>query len=194
MCVRLRKPRNNGSALTAQIAECTEREQKYKEKQYAVKTNRQYDALAREMESVQTQIVQLRASFKPLEEQEKTAREAAAALAPDLATLKEELDVKALELEESKLTTNEEEARLLKERKKAMALITDDDLLMYEKIRFARNGFAIALVRRDSCSGCFNMVPPQKSVELRKFAFIITCENCGRILVPEELLQKNLIA
>jgi len=181
-------------ALTGQIADALEREKKYKEQQYAVTSNRQYDALAREMEGVQTQIAQLRNSFKPLELEENTAREAAAALAPELETLRDELSTKELELEESKLTTNEEEAQLRKRRQEAMSLITGDDMAMYEKIRTARGGQAIALVKRDSCSGCFNMVPPQKSVELRKFSAIITCEYCGRILVPEELLQKNIIA
>ncbi|MFN6280160.1 MAG: C4-type zinc ribbon domain-containing protein, partial [Bacteroidota bacterium] len=33
----------------------------------------------------------------------------------------------------------------------------------------------------------FNAIPPQKQSEIRQHKKIMICENCGRILVDEEL-------
>ncbi|HET7153469.1 MAG TPA: C4-type zinc ribbon domain-containing protein [Candidatus Kapabacteria bacterium] len=181
------------SIFTAEIADLTDKEKKYRDQQYNVKTNRQYDALVKEIEIAEKRIVELRAAYKPLDEQEAKAKEGAVSLQEELGKLEEELKLKELELEESKLTTNKEESNLQAERAKAVAIVTEADLEMYDRIRKARGGNAIALVRRNSCSGCFNMVTPQKQVELRRFTAIHTCENCGRILVPEEIMQKSSV-
>jgi predicted nucleic acid-binding Zn-ribbon protein len=181
------------SSYTAEIADLIEKEKKYRDQQYNVKTNRQYDALVKEIEIAEKRVAELRVAYKPLDEQEAKAKESAAALQGELDTLAEELKLKEMELDESKLTTNKEEAELQASRQKALAVVTENDLIMYDRIRKARRGSAISLVRRDSCSGCFNMVSPQKQVELRRFNAILTCENCGRILVPEEILQKSSV-
>jgi len=46
---------------------------------------------------------------------------------------------------------------------------------------------AVVPVERDACGGCFNAIPPQKQSEIRQHKKIMICENCGRILVDEEL-------
>jgi len=40
---------------------------------------------------------------------------------------------------------------------------------------------------RDACGGCFNAIPPQKQSEVKQRKKIIVCENCGRILVDDDL-------
>jgi predicted nucleic acid-binding Zn-ribbon protein len=40
-------------------------------------------------------------------------------------------------------------------------------------------------IQRDSCSGCFNQIPPQRQSDIRQRKKIIVCEHCGRILVDE---------
>jgi predicted nucleic acid-binding Zn-ribbon protein len=61
-------------------------------------------------------------------------------------------------------------------------------LSSYEKIRKSyRNGLAVVPVERDACGGCFNAIPPQKQSEIKQHKKVMICENCGRILVDEEL-------
>ena len=61
-------------------------------------------------------------------------------------------------------------------------------LVSYDRIRKNyRNGLAVVPVERDACGGCFNAVPPQKQSDIRQRKKIIVCENCGRILVDEDL-------
>ncbi|HMT97585.1 MAG TPA: C4-type zinc ribbon domain-containing protein [Ferruginibacter sp.] len=42
-------------------------------------------------------------------------------------------------------------------------------------------------VERDACGGCFYSIPPQKQSEIKLRKKIMVCENCGRILVDDEL-------
>ena len=61
----------------------------------------------------------------------------------------------------------------------------------YERIRGSyRNGLAVVPIMRDSCGGCFNVIPPQRQSEIRQHKKIIVCEHCGRILVDVEMDSK----
>ena len=91
---------------------------------------------------------------------------------------------------------------LLKEEKQFNKLATEAKqqvdprlLASYEKIRGNyRNGLAVVPVERDACGGCFNAIPPQKQSEIRQHKKIMICENCGRILVDEELSNSVQLA
>jgi len=61
-------------------------------------------------------------------------------------------------------------------------------LYSYDRIRKNyRNGLAVVPVERDACGGCFYAIPPQKQSEIRQRKKVIVCENCGRILIDEDL-------
>jgi predicted nucleic acid-binding Zn-ribbon protein len=62
---------------------------------------------------------------------------------------------------------------------------------LYERIRKAKGGLAVVPVKRNACGGCYNAVPPQKVLELRRNNKIYTCEHCGRILVSDEIVEKS---
>jgi predicted nucleic acid-binding Zn-ribbon protein len=101
-----------------------------------------------------------------------------------LASKKEEL--------EKIITANEkEEKNYRKQAEEAKQQVDPGLLASYEKIRSNyRNGLAVVPVERDACGGCFNAIPPQKQSEIRQHKKIMICENCGRILVDEELSAK----
>ena len=64
-------------------------------------------------------------------------------------------------------------------------------LTAYERIRTSyRNGLAVVPIVRDSCGGCFNVIPPQRQSEIRQHKKIIVCEHCGRILVDSDMNDK----
>ena len=52
---------------------------------------------------------------------------------------------------------------------------------------------AVVPVERDACGGCFNAIPPQKQSEIKQHKKVMVCENCGRILVDEELAKAVVI-
>ena len=51
-----------------------------------------------------------------------------------------------------------------------------------------KSGKAVAFVEKNSCSGCGVNLRPQLIIEIKRGKKIISCENCGRLLVakPEE--------
>ena len=92
------------------------------------------------------------------------------------------------ELEKIIAETDKEEKHYNKMAEEARHHIDERLLMSYDRIRKNyRNGLAVVPVERDSCGGCFNAIPPQKQSEIKQRKKIIVCENCGRILVDDEL-------
>ena len=56
----------------------------------------------------------------------------------------------------------------------------------YEMIKVRRNGIAIVAARKGICSGCNMNIPPQLYNELQRSEQILCCPNCNRILYWDE--------
>lgn len=171
----------------SEIISLKEKIEKYKAQQFEVKSNKQYDALGREIDYSQERITKLTKELEHLEGKASAAREDAQKIGPEMDQLKAELKEKSDELALVNKEHEEEELKLHHEREKLVARIQKSDLQMYERIRKAKSGLAVVPVKRNACGGCYNRVPPQRVLELRKNSRISTCERCGRILVSEEL-------
>ena len=156
-----------------------------------VKNNREYDALTKEIE---IQGLDIQVSEKKIKEHgfEITSKtdiyEAAKA---ELDGRKKDLEVKKGELDVITAETEKEEQDLQKKADKAEPQIEERLLVAYKRLRKnAVNGLAVVTIDRDSCSGCFNQIPPQRQLDIRQRKKIIVCEHCGRILVDEALTHE----
>src|SRR3989304_909590 len=168
-----------------------EKIEKYKAQQYEVKSNRQYDALSREIDSAQEKITQLEKEIEALEGKVSVAREDLEKAKAQLMETLKELKEKKQELEEVSKANEDEDLRMKHEREKLVVRIDRRDLTLYERIRKAKGGIAVVPVKRNAWAGCYNAVPPQKVLELRKNNRIYTCEHCGRIFVSDEIVEKR---
>ena len=176
-------------AIDLEIIALRERIERYKTQQFQVKTNKQYDALAREIDQSQERAEKLQKEMEILEGKAAAAKEDAEKLGPEISSLQEELADRKKELAAVSKEHEDEELKLKHQREKIVAKLSKSDIQMYERIRKAKDGKAIVPVRRNSCGGCFNRVPPQKVLELRRNSQIYTCERCGRILVSDEIVE-----
>ena len=172
-----------------EILSLKEKIEKYKTQQFQVKTNKQYDILAREIDLSQEKITKLQKDMELLEGKAMLAKEDVEKLIPELETLQTELANRKKELAAVNKEHEEEELKLQHQREKITSKITKADYQMYSRIRGAEEGRAIVAVQRNSCGGCFNRVTPQRVLELRKNAALIACERCGRILVSDEIVE-----
>jgi hypothetical protein len=172
-----------------EILTLKEKIEKYKTQQFQIKTNKQYDALAREIDHSQDTITKLAKEMEALEARASLAKEDAVKLLPEIEALENELAEKRAELEEVNKEHEDEELKLQHEREKITVKIQKNDLQLYERIRKAKGGKAVVPVKRNACGGCYNRVPPQTVLELRKNSRIITCERCGRVLVSDEIVE-----
>lgn len=164
---------------------------KYETQLNEVKNNREYEAISKEIE---IQGLDIQVSEKKIREFgfEITSKNQVyeKALA-DLEERKKDLDVKKEELGTITAETQKEEEELLAQVDTAKANIEDRLLFAYERLRSnAKNGLAVVTIRRDSCSGCFNQIPPQRQSDIRQRKKIIVCEHCGRILVDEQMAME----
>jgi predicted nucleic acid-binding Zn-ribbon protein len=136
-------------------------------------------------------IIRLERDVETIEGKMTVAREDLEKARVQVETISKELKEKRQELEEVSKANEDEQLRLKHEREKLLVRIDRSDLAIYERIRKAKNGIAVVSVKRNACGGCYNAVPPQKVLELRKNNRIYTCEHCGRILVSDEIVEKS---
>ncbi|RYE22539.1 MAG: hypothetical protein EOP51_12975, partial [Sphingobacteriales bacterium] len=102
--------------------------------------------------------------------------------------VEEALNAKKAELEKIIKETEKEETVLSEKSDAAKEKVDQNLLSAYERIRTSyRNGLAVVPIHRDSCGGCFNVIPPQRQSEIRQHKKIIVCEHCGRILVDVDM-------
>jgi len=163
--------------------------EKYKAQQFQVKTNKQYDALTREIEHAQVKIVQLEKDMEASEGKMVVAKQDLEAFIPQIEELRRELADRRSDLDRVNQEHEEEELKLKHDREKLIVRISKQDLVAYERIRKAKDGKAVVPVNRGACGGCYKRVPPQKVLELRKHSRLLTCEHCGRILVSDEIVE-----
>ncbi|QNN41751.1 zinc ribbon domain-containing protein [Pedobacter roseus] len=156
-----------------------------------VKNNREYDALTKEIE---IQGLDIQVSEKKIKEHgfEITSKtEIYEAAKAELDGRKKDLEIKKGELDVITAETEKEEQDLQKKADKAEPQIEERLLVAYKRLRKnAVNGLAVVTIDRDSCSGCFNQIPPQRQLDIRQRKKIIVCEHCGRILVDEALTHE----
>ncbi len=166
--------------------EAKEKLDKYNEQLYQVKTNREYDAITVEIESVQQTQKEYSSELVLLDSASEEKEETVNNLEAEIAKLSEELSENKVELDSSLAETADEENSLNKKRDKILKGLSKHVYSTYENIRQARNGKGIANIENGNCGGCFSFIPPQKVVEVRKMKKIHECEFCGRILVWNE--------
>jgi predicted nucleic acid-binding Zn-ribbon protein len=166
--------------------------EKYKQQQYAVRNNREYDALTREMDAASASISRLEGEMEELERKASVARSDIDETKREMEDLDKVLAEKRSALAEVSKATEEEELRYSHEREKLASRIGKGDLNRYERIRKAKRGKAIVPVKRGACGGCYNRVPPQRLLELRQNTRIYTCERCSRMLVSDEIAEATV--
>lgn len=174
--------------IDLEIITTKEKIEKYKEQQFQIKTNKQYDALTREIDLGQEKINQLAKEMDMIEGKATVAKGDLEQVQPEIEELKVELEERRKELDLLNKEHEDEELKLKHEREKLAVRIEKNDLRMYERIRKAMGGIAVVSVRRNSCGGCFKRVTPQAAVELRKNSKLMACEHCGRLLVSDEIV------
>jgi len=155
---------------------------KFESKLYEVKTNKEYQALLKEIE---------------------TAKEANDRTEDDILVLMDKVEDIKKDFESSKvyLKNREKEVEIEKtaiekEMKSMDTIITElktgrDNLLsvvnerlrsIYIVLREGRSGVAVANVKSGVCLGCHMNIPPQLFIEVTKNKQLIQCPSCNRIL------------
>jgi uncharacterized protein len=170
-----------------EIEKHKENQKKFKAQLYQVRNNKEYDALTKEIDHTEEQISKLETENDSLADQSKALTIEIEEHKPALDELSKELKIKEADLKEIIKANEKEETKLRSERKKIEAGVKKGDVSAYMRIRKAKKGKAVATIKRSACSGCHNIVPAQRQLEIRKNSRLFFCEYCGRILVSAEI-------
>lgn len=177
------KLQNDRKIFEKEIEASKSQLKKYEEKLYHVQNNKEYDAISLEIDTKKVEIENLENKILQTIEEEEVLKTEGDSLNEEITKLSGQLKEQRGELAEINKHTQEEEDRLTHEREKLAKNLDDRHLRMYERIRIAKDGLAVAPIQRNSCSGCFSAIPPQRIIEVRKKGRLLNCEYCGRILV-----------
>jgi predicted nucleic acid-binding Zn-ribbon protein len=161
---------------------------KYEKQSSNVKNNREFEAINKEIEMQQLEVKLAEKHIKDATEEIAEKAVLLEKAQKNITTKEGVLSTKKGELEKIISANEKEEKHFNKQATEAKEHVDGRLLSSYEKIRKSyRNGLAVVPVERDACGGCFNAIPPQKQSEIKQHKKVMICENCGRILVDEEL-------
>lgn len=163
---------------------------KYENQHKNIKNNKEYKAINKEidLQNLEIKILEKKIleKYKDLEIKNKNIKDFEL-------LLKESESNLAIKKEELKSIMQENEInkkKLVKSKEKVISKIEKRFYDIYEKIKNnTKNKLAVVTIKRNACGGCFNTVPPQKQVDIKKNEKIILCEHCGRIFVG--ITKKN---
>jgi predicted nucleic acid-binding Zn-ribbon protein len=172
----------------AAIVEAEGLVKKYEKQSDNVKNSREFEAINKEIEMQQLEV---KLAEKHIKDANEEIAEKAVLLEKankNIGAKESALANKKGELEKIIVANEKEEKEFNKLADEAKTAVDPRLLTSYDKIRKNyRNGLAVVPVQRDACGGCFYSIPPQKQSEIRQHKKVMVCENCGRILVDDEL-------
>ncbi len=163
-----------------------EKLKKHQNQLYDVTTNKEYDAITQEIEQEKENISYYESRILELIALEEETTKELEDRKTESEQIQTDLQEKEKELRAMEKESEDEELKLMHEREKILVRLNKRVLSQYKRILHAKNHLAVVPITRNACGGCFNTIPPQKIVEIRKMSQIYSCEVCGRILVWQD--------
>jgi len=183
--------KKNISSLKISIKEQEDLLKKYEEQQNHIKNNREFEAIKKEEEIANLEIQAFKRKIAIADKQNGELKELLEVYQEKKQSKINDLEIKKKELQEIIAITEKEENSLNEVRNQIVKNVDTRLLASYERIkRNMRNGLAVVSTDREACGGCYAVVPPQRINEVKQLKKIIVCENCGRILVSQDLIDK----
>jgi predicted nucleic acid-binding Zn-ribbon protein len=179
---------NTRSNARLRAQEIHDKEKKLSEQQYQVRNNREFDAITKEIETLKVELRDIEKTVSGTMLTEENLLRVFNGQSEDLQFAKERLSDLEAELSDLSLGQGDEMNVFLTKRKELLTQLPNNIILSYQHIKEYHNDTTVS-VKRNCCSGCFSAIPPQKIVEMRTYKSIFTCESCGRLLYPEEMVH-----
>ncbi len=156
--------------------------QKYQQQMMTIKTNKEYDALVAQIDSVKATISASEAELlATMEVSERLTAELPEA--KDKCEQTKENNARQLQILQEKIDSiGDTAAAKEQERTVILKQVPRPTMSIYERVRRGKGGAVVVSVRRRSCSSCNKSLTPKKVQEIRRGDRINTCENCGRML------------
>ena len=171
----LRRAEEKAASLREQIS-------KYKTQLMEVKTNKEYQAVLREIETVEQQIGDKEDQILELMMVTEDGFGKVQALEKEFQKKNTEIEKKKTEVESSADKVESEMVELDGKRESLISSMPASLLARYKRISTARGGHVLAQIEDGCCQACNVVLRPQLIAEVKTAVRIATCEACNRIL------------
>lgn len=155
---------------------------KTKERLLEVKTNKEYQAILKEIEMIENK-------NSEIEDEIISALDELDHVRVGLKTKEKDFNAYRLQYEKEKKRIEAEISQLDVDFSDYMQIsnnlrrqIRNVLLKKYETIKGKRNGLAVVSVWKEVCGGCHMNIPPQLYIELQRSTDLLSCPNCNRII------------
>ena len=168
--------------IDKQLAEMNARLSKFKNQLMEVMTNKEYQAMQKEMGHAQEEIgLHETHMLEKMEETDGLNAEFKAAEAA-LKAAQAQIAAERTKLDAERATDQKELERLVLERDQVAAQISPEAMKIFERVSHGRKGIAVAEARDGLCVVCHVRLRPQVFNEVRRNDQLIQCDSCTRIL------------
>jgi predicted nucleic acid-binding Zn-ribbon protein len=158
-----------------------EKRRKFSEQQGKVKTNKEYQALMGEMETLKREETAIEDRILALMESVSAVEQRLPAFTVEVAREKTEFQAKEKQLREVEAGLRAELAAVEAQRDKVVAGLEPESLATYQRVQKLR-GTALAEARDELCLGCRMTIPPQRYAEAMRNDGLHGCPHCHRLL------------
>lgn len=158
-----------------------EKIKKAQSKLYDVKTNKEYQALLKEIEAAQAANDRTEEEIIVLLERTEELKKDHQELTSRLEARQKEIGIERKQIEEEMKSVDDVIHQLKTEKEKHLGLLDRGLIQRYDVLIERRGGIAVVSAKNGVCLGCYMNIPPQLFIEVTKNCQLITCPSCNRI-------------
>jgi hypothetical protein len=153
---------------------------------YDVKTNKEYQALLKEIEAAKEANDRTEEDVLVLMDKVEDLRKDNENSSVHLKQLEQVSQAERAVIEKEIRSMDEIIANLTRERDNLLSVVSENLRNIYGILRERRGGIAVTNVKNGVCLGCNMNIPPQLFIEVTKNKTLIQCPSCNRILFFQE--------
>ncbi len=187
----LEEAKVNQKNLELEISALQENLKKLQGQMMAIKTNKEYDALVAQIDAVKESINEKETLLletiekidtlsSNIEEYKQKAEETKGQNNKQLEILQEKMNSVGTKIQDKQ-----------NERKSVADQVPKRAMSIYERVRKVRGGMVVVPVRKRACGACYKALPPHRIQELKRGDRMISCDNCGRLLIWQDGLSED---
>jgi len=155
---------------------------KLEAKLYEVKTNKEYQALLKEIEAAKAMNDKTEEDILVLMDKVEDIKKDYNSSQAHLKIREKEIEIEKSKIEKDTQSVDKVITDLRTERDNLLSVVNEQLRSTYMILREKRNGIAVSNAKNGVCLGCFMNIPPQLFIEVTKNKQLIQCPSCGRIL------------
>ncbi len=168
--------------LKTRLSEAEAAREKYEQQMDLIKTQREYEALDKEIRDASEREQNYR---REIQREERALEEIQATLEREETMIQDqekEFSAEQERIQEQQSKKEDMLAKLVEEEERITPDLDDDLIFNFERIIRSKEGVGIVPVKKGTCSGCYMTLPNQLVNDVRSGEKVLNCPYCSRIL------------